>query len=136
MTSEELYKIYAGWTGSLHFYVVKHLGRHVDVQFFPDQYCFEIYSGHAEPIVSASGVPRLERPPGESSEIVRVPRPEQNASQAQLDEAFRALCLAAARVLEFDLGKERLPEKSAPESPPAEKHALLGRAQKRRNRGH
>lgn len=139
MTAEELYRTYAAWSGQLHFYCVKELGRHVDVEYFPSDYFFRVYSGHGEDQVMTTGlfgttVPGLRRPEGERSALVRVPRPEANPSQEDLQEAFRALCLAAARVLEADLGKERLPKSKAPvEAPrlPEKKHASKPRKKRR-----
>lgn len=135
MTAEDLYKIYAAWTGQLHFYCVKELGRHVDVEYFPNDYFFRIYSGHAEGSTFSFGygsassiIPSLMRPACERSEIVKVPRPEDSPSAETLEEAFRALCLAAARVLEVQTGKAALP---APNEPINEKHAFLKDAPKR-----
>lgn len=137
MTAQDLQDLYYSWTGKLHFYLVKELGRHADVEYFPNQYVFRIYSGHLESIL---GTVRFGRPEGERSATVQVPRPEQNPSQAELDEAFRALCVAAARVLEIDVGKKRLSAENAPQSLPGKKHAFLPdrrrRAKKRSNRGH
>jgi hypothetical protein len=121
VTSQELYDIYASWTGQLHFYVVRELGRHVDVEFFPAQYVFRVYSGHVEAVL---GTVMMGRPEGERSETVRVPRPEDNPSLEDLSEAFAGLCRAAARVLELDLGGKRLPGSNAPKSA---KHALFSR---------
>jgi hypothetical protein len=118
MTSQELYKTYAAWTGQLHHYAVKHLGRHIDCEYNPDTYEFRIFSGHAEDApLSVWGfhtVPGLVRPPGEERAVIRLPKPEENPSSEQLDEIFRQLCLSAARVLNLDLGKPKLaaPEKS------------------------
>jgi hypothetical protein len=133
MSPEELYKVYASWTGSLHFYCIKHLGRHVDVEYFPSDYFFNLYSGRGEDAQMTgwfgTTVPALVRPPDERRVRVDVPRPEANPSEADLQEAFRALCLAAARVLEADLGKERLPGSNAPVAAPAapKKHAFSKR---------
>ena len=116
MTSQELYKTYAAWTGQLHYYAVKHLGRHIDCEYNPDSYEFRVFSGHAEdaPVGAFHTVPGLVRPPGEERAIVRLPKPEENPSSEQLDEVFRQICLAAARVLNVDLDKPKLaaPEKS------------------------
>jgi hypothetical protein len=118
MTSQELYKTYAAWTGQLHYYAVKHLGRHIDCEYNPDSYEFCIFSGHAEDaplsVWAFHTVPTLVRPPGEARAVIRLPKPEENPSSEQLDEVFRQLCLAAARVLSVDLGKLKLaaPEKS------------------------
>jgi hypothetical protein len=118
MTADDLYKIYAKWSGELHYYCIKHLGRHVDVEYFPSDYFFNVYSGRGQDAQMTgwfgTTVPAMIRPLGERHARVAVPRPEANPSEAELQEAFRALCLAAARVLEADLGKERLPGSNAP----------------------
>jgi hypothetical protein len=128
VTAEELYKLYSKWSGELHYFCMKELGRHVDVEYFPNDYYFGVYSGSGQDAVMTgwfgTTVPAVVRPPGEKSAKVQVPRPEANPSEADLQEAFRQLCLAAARVLEADLGKERLPESSAPVEAPRKKHAL------------
>jgi hypothetical protein len=120
---DELYKVYAAWTGELHFYVVRELNRHVDCEFFPDSWKFAIYEGHVQDgYIGGYGdlpvtVPGLHRPAGEAREVIQLPRPQDNPTKAQLDGVFRDLCLAAARVLAIDLGKPKL---AAPEK----KHAL------------
>jgi hypothetical protein len=142
MTAEDLYRIYAAWSGQLHYYCVKELGRHVDVEFFPSDYFFQVYSGRGEDAQMTgwfgTTVPALTRPPDEKSAKVPVPRPEANPSQADLDEAFRALCLAAARVLEADLGKERLPGSNAPVAAPAapKKHAFPTKRLRNKHESH
>jgi hypothetical protein len=128
MTAKELYETYARWTGHLHFYCIKYLGVHIDCQFFPDTYRFGLYSGHAQekPLQAwnFSTVPALTRPIGEAKEIVQLPRPEDNPTTDELDMAFKGLCLAAARVLEVDLGKAKLPPSNALIiDPGAKKHA-------------
>jgi hypothetical protein len=132
MTSEQLYKVYAAWSGQLHFYVVKELGAHVDCEFFPDTWKFGVYSGYAQDAeLGGFGalpvtVPGLRRPARERKEVLQLPRPEDDPSPADLDKAFVDLCLAAARVLKLDLKKAQLP---APPEP--KKHALPGRKKKR-----
>jgi hypothetical protein len=118
MTAQELYRTYAAWTGQLHYYAVKHLGRHIDCEYNPDSYEFRIFSGHAEDgdlsVWAFRTVPTLVRPPGEERAVIRLPKPEENPTSEQLDEVFRQICLAAARVLNVDLDKPKLaaPEKS------------------------
>jgi hypothetical protein len=118
MTAKELYRTYAAWTGQLHYYAVKHLGRHIDCEFLPDSYEFRVFSGHAEDaplsVWAFHTVPGLVRPPGEERAIIRLPKPEENPTSEQLDEVFRQICLAAARVLGVDLDKPKLaaPQKS------------------------
>jgi hypothetical protein len=107
---KELYKVYADWSGQLHHWVQTRLGRQIDAEFFPDTYQFKLYSGGAENEISISGVPQWVRPLGERSITIQLPRPKDDPSQADLDAAFRELCLAAARVLEIDLGKAKLTE--------------------------
>jgi hypothetical protein len=120
--SNELYKIYADWTGQLHHWVQTKLGRHIDCEYFPDSYQFKLYSGSAEPtrttfafnedsILPISTVPNLARPSGEAAITVQLPKPEEDPTRADLDEAFRGLCLAAARLLEIDLKRPQLEEK-------------------------
>ena len=124
--SNELYKIYADWTGHLHHWVQTQLGRHIDCEYLPDSYQFKLYTGWAQAeetrfalqedsILPLSTVPNLTRPRGEDSVLIQLPKPEQDPSQAELDEAFRGLCLAAARLLEIDLHRPQLEE---------EKHAF------------
>lgn len=133
---QELYQIYAKWTGQLHSWVDSRLGRHIDCEYFPDKYEFKVYSGWAGkgPLeivgggIGISTVPNLQRPTGERSATIVLPRPENDPTQAELDNVFRALCLAAAQVLELDLGKPRLPD-----SPSPKKHASLAPAKKRLN---
>jgi hypothetical protein len=113
MTEQELYKVYAQWSGQLHHWMVKELGRHLDVEFFPaPDWLMKLYSGHAqERLVGGWGgatVPALRRPGEEARAVVRLPRPEDAPSPAQLDDTFREICLTAARVLEIDLGKPKL----------------------------
>jgi hypothetical protein len=116
MTSQELYKTYAAWSGQVHYYCVKHLGRHIDCEYDPDRYEFRVFSGHAEdaPMGAFQTVPTLVRPSGEERAVIRLPKPEENPSSEQLDEVFRQICLAAARVLNVNLDKPKLaaPEKS------------------------
>lgn len=106
MTQKELYAIYAKWTGTLHFYCVRELDRHIDCEYLPDTYQFKLYSGFAEE--SYGTVPGLTRPPGERSETVKLYRPEDHPTYEQLDELFRQICLAAARVLRVQLGRKEL----------------------------
>jgi hypothetical protein len=121
MTAQELYKVYAAWSGQLHFYVRKELGAHIDCEFFPSDYLFKLYGGHAEDaplqVWNFQTVPGFQRPPGEARATVKLPRPEDNPSAADLDRVFRDLCLAAARVLAVDVSKAKLP-------PPEKKHAF------------
>jgi hypothetical protein len=118
MTEKELYKTYANWTAELHAWTRVHLGRHVDVEFFPDTYKFAIYSGSARGLMpdpaNYSTVPNLVRPAGEAKVIIQLPKPKDDPTHAQLRDVFRDICFAAARVLEIDLGKPKLapPEKS------------------------
>jgi hypothetical protein len=121
MTPEELYKTYANWTAELHAWTRVHLGRHVDVEFFPDTYLFAIYSGSARGLmpdpVNYSTVPNLVRPVGETKVLIQLPRPKDDPTQAQLRVVFRDICLAAARVLEIDLKKPKLTEPQRPKRP-------------------
>jgi hypothetical protein len=123
----DLYSIYSKWTGQLHHWVARELGKHIDVEYFPQDYLFKLYSGRAQDRETTlfSTVPGLTRPSGEASAQVRVPKHNDNPTQAELDEAFRQLCLAAARVLGIDLDKPKLPEK---------KHALKKAPKRRRKK--
>jgi hypothetical protein len=115
MTSEEqrLYDTYAAWTGQLHHYCVKYLGAELNVEFFPaPDWHMKLYPGPLEEIqpmmagsVMLSSVPRLYRP---KADPFPLPRPEQNPTKEELDETFRRLCLAAAQILQVDLGKRKL----------------------------
>jgi hypothetical protein len=128
MTAQELYKVYAAWTGQLHFWVDKHLHRHIDCEYFPNDYLFKLYSGHAQDAElmpwGFKTVPGFDRPPGEAKATITLPKPEDNPTQAQLDEVFRGICLAAASILEIDLGKPQLPASSD------NKHAFRKRLKK------
>jgi hypothetical protein len=107
VTERELYEIYSRWSGELHFFTVRDLGRHVDCEYFPDTYEFKLYSGYAEDSLSGT-VPTLIRPPGERSETVRLYRTADRPTQEQLTELFKTLCLAAARVLKIPVGRKQL----------------------------
>jgi hypothetical protein len=109
MNSEELYQTYAGWTARLHHWLGQR-GRHVDCEYFPDTYEFRIYSGHAEIDISQSGLVGLVRPHSERFLTIALPKPQDHPTQRVLDDAFRQICFAAARVLEIDLGKLQLTE--------------------------
>lgn len=119
LTESELYEVYASWTGQLHFYCERVLGRHLDCEFFPSEHKFRLYSGRAQdaeiggygPLPST--VPGFVRPEGELAFSLDLPRAEAKPTQTDLDVVFLDLCRAAARVLEIDLGKSRLPEKHA-----------------------
>jgi hypothetical protein len=118
MTDKELYAVYANWTSELHAWCAVHLGRHVDFEFFHDTYKFSIYSGSAESLMPDPAhfqtVPNLIRPTGEAKVIIQLPKPKDDPTHAELRGVFREICLAAALVLEIDLGKPKLaaPEKS------------------------
>ena len=98
-SAEELYAIYARWTGQLHFYIAHSLGRHLNVEFFPDLYEIHLYPGDPFCVIGSS-VPKLERPATRT--ILSLPKPEDNPSPQTLDETFRKLCISAA----FSLGLE------------------------------
>ena len=107
MTSQELYQVYAGWTGRLHHWLGQR-GRHLDCEYFPDSYEFRIYSGSARAEISRFGTVNLVRPDSERFLTLALPKPQDDPTQRDLDEAFRQICFAAARVLEIDLGKLQL----------------------------
>lgn len=109
MTSAQLYNIYAKWTGQLHAWL-RTIGKDVDAEYFPDSYEFRIYSGRAEIDISQSGLVSLVRPHSERVATLALPKPQDDPTQADLDEAFRQICLAAARVLDIELGKLQLIE--------------------------
>ena|SRR5215469_380067 len=106
--AERLYKLYAGWTAQLHTWCATQLGRHVDAEFIPLEWKFRVYSGHAGTEVSLFGVPKFVRPPGEKSFTLKLPTPEDEPDQARLDQCFKNICLATARVLEIELGVPKL----------------------------
>ena len=108
MTGQELYQIYSKWTGELHFFCVRNLGRHLDCEYFPDQHQFKVYSGYA--VESFGTVPGLTRPEGERSLSVELLRPEDDPTREDLELLFKEICLAAARVLKVPLGRQALPE--------------------------
>jgi Lar family restriction alleviation protein len=106
---KELYNVYANWTGRLHHWLGQR-GRHIDCEYFPDTYEFRIYSGHAEIDISQSGLVGLVRPHSERFLTLALPKPQDDPTQRDLDDAFRQICFAAARLLEVDLGKPQLTE--------------------------
>ena len=108
MTETELYQIYSRWTGELHFWCVRELNAHLDCEYFPDTFEFKVYSGYAEEYSTASGIPGLSRPPGERSETIKLLRPEQNPNKVDLENLFKSICLAAARVLGVRLERKAL----------------------------
>jgi hypothetical protein len=106
--AEELYKLYSGWTAQLHVWCREKLGRHVDAEFFPIDWKFKVYSGHAGTEVSLFGVPHMVRPEGERSFTLKLPTPDEEPDQERLAQCFRNICLATARVLEIELGVPKL----------------------------
>lgn len=108
MTAEELYRIYYQWTGKLHNWTASELEQNLDCEYFPDQYLFKVYSGGVEERMTLSGIPGFSRPEGEREESIRLLRPEDNPSQEDLDRLFKAICLAAARVLGIRVARVRL----------------------------
>lgn len=108
MTAEELYDVYSRWTGELHFYAVRELDRHLDCEYFPDKYEFKVYSGFVEEFTTNSGIPGLSRPEGERSETIKLLRPEDNPGRKELDNLFKSICLAAARVLKVKVARVEL----------------------------
>jgi predicted RNA-binding Zn-ribbon protein involved in translation (DUF1610 family) len=107
MTTDQLYRIYASWTGRLHHWLGQR-GRHVDCEYFPETYEFRIYSGRAEIDISQSGLVSLVRPHSERFVTLVLPKPQDDPTQVDLDDAFRQICFAAARLLEINLGKLQL----------------------------
>jgi hypothetical protein len=103
-----LYNLYSRWTSDLHQWCWTKLGRHVDAEFFPIDWKFRVYSGRAEAEVSLFGVPHIVRPQGEKSFTLKLPTPEEEPDQERLNQCFRNICLATARVLEIELGVARL----------------------------
>jgi hypothetical protein len=110
MTEQDLYQIYSRWTGQLHFYAVRELGEHLDCEYFPGSHQFKVYSGWAEEYTTAGGIPGLSRPLGERVQTIDLYRPEDNPSPDQLDQLFKEICLAGARVLGIQPGRKALPE--------------------------
>lgn len=139
MTEDEakLWNTYGTWTAMLNRWTAVHLGRHIDVEFVPDQWVMRLYSGYAQARNMSFGitVPGLERPPHEAAFTMKLPRFEDHPTQADLDEAFRQLCLGAARVLNIDLGKPKLPdeqtEKEQEPTPKPQQRLVKNRARKR-----
>jgi hypothetical protein len=138
MTDAQLYETYAAWTGQLHFYADKYLGRHIDAEYFPAIYEFRLYSGEAKEkelaVWGFSTVPSMTRPLGEATVTIKLPRPEDNPTPEQLEEVFRGICMAAARVLAIDLGKPKLeePKPNGPVQKSMLKHALPKQLKRRK----
>jgi hypothetical protein len=130
--ADRLYQIYASWTIQLHSYVGRVLGRHIDCEFFPEQYIFKLYGGQGEvglmDVYAFHTTPGITRPQGERTETVALPRPAEHPTKERLDQVFRELCLAAARVLEITLEKPRL-EPALKDK----KHAFLSWRKRRRH---
>lgn len=106
--AERLYKIYASWSGGLHHWCATRLGVHVDAEFFPIDWKFKVYSGNAEVDVSLFGVPNMVRPAGELSFTMQLPTPDKAPTDQELDQTFKHICLATAKMLELDLGVKKL----------------------------
>jgi hypothetical protein len=143
MTEKELYEVYARWSGELHFWVTKHLGRHIDCEFFPaPDWTFKLYGGEAQRgptefiegeqgFIGISTVPKLIRPPDERTETIFLPRPEDDPTQRDLDDVFRLLCLAAARLLRVKLAKPVLTSGDSTQRLPASAQAAPASRPKR-----
>lgn len=113
MTEQELYDEYAKWTGLLHHWMLKHGHRHLDVEFFPaPKWEMRLYTGSAEDTMMTgwygTTVPSFSRPEEEARALVKLPKPEDEPTKAELDQTFLEICLAAARILDIDLGKPKL----------------------------
>lgn len=124
--TERLYNTYAAWTGQLHSFCQRELGQDLDVEFFPADWEMRLYApGTLDINISQCGIPGLVRPA--NARPFRLPRPENDPTQEELDMAFRGLCYAAAVVLKIDLGKAKLVDGpkatrgSAPLLPPDER---------------
>jgi hypothetical protein len=109
MTARELDRIYCQWTFLLHAWVLQHLGRYISARYYPDpDWKMELFPGIPQESVSAGGIPKLVPPDGAQVSSFKLPRPEHSPTQADVDKAFRGLCLAAALILHVDLGKAKL----------------------------
>jgi hypothetical protein len=125
MTAGELYRLYSAWTGQIHFYCNKHLGRHLDCEYFPNEYEIRMYSGW--PIADqAASVPKMIHIDGKVG-MVKLLTPAENPTAEDLEDLFRTLCYTAAQVLEIELFTPRALtdydggrlEENAGEEPPA-----------------
>ena len=105
MTEQELYWLYSSWTGQLHFFAVRDLGRQLNAEFFPAPAWQMKLSRAMEEEVSPSGIPSLHHIGGET---YYLPLPASNPGKEELDRAFRDLCLLAARVLKIKVGRRAL----------------------------
>jgi hypothetical protein len=115
--AERLYNIYAGWSGQLHHYCQHELGQDLDVEFFPADWEMRLYPPNTLDIqISQCGIPGIVRP--SDSRPFRLPRPENDPTPEELDQAFRGLCYAAALVLKIKLGKGKLEDGPAHRSDP------------------
>lgn len=128
MTEDEakLWNTYGTWTAMLNRWTAAKLGRHIDVEFDPTQWVIRLYSGYAQERNMSWGitVPGLQRPPHEAGFTLKLPRIEDHPTGEDLDEAFRQLCLGAARILGIKLGRALLTEGQADESDSAERPRL------------
>lgn len=113
MNADELYNEYAKWSGLLHFWAVKHLQTQLNAEFFPaPAWEMEVFPGELYQDLGAT-VPLFIHKPGIR---IKLPRPEHSPTEQELEETFRRLCLAAARVLGMDTAKAVLPASKQPES--------------------
>jgi hypothetical protein len=115
MTEQELYALYSGWTGKLHYWCVRHLGRRCDFEYFPNEWLMNVYGGEGVqelPVGMGVTVPMLERPQGQHVGTLKLLRPEDAPSQSDLDQLFHRLCWCAAEVLEIDVGSKKLEDKA------------------------
>jgi hypothetical protein len=120
MTAQELDKIYCRWTWDLHTWVLAYLGRYISARYYPPpDWKMELFTGIPQEHVSSGGIPRLEPPEGAEVASFKLPRPEHQPTQADVDKAFRGLCLAAALLLHVDIAKTKLANGSPPASIPS-----------------
>jgi hypothetical protein len=120
MDDDELYKIYASWSGSIHWYLAK-IEKHLDIEYVPDTYELKLYEGYAEPGTSSGGVPMMTRPYGELMVTMKLLQPEDNPTVEDLEELLRAICFSAARILNIEIKPRDLerpqPKRELPDAP-------------------
>lgn len=113
MKADEIDRQYCRWSNKLHLWVTERTGRPLSVQYFPlwqNEPKMRLFKGEPQYQISGSGMPQLLPPSGVYVDFP-LPRPQDNPTQQILDETFKQLCLAAARLLEIDLGKPKLVSK-------------------------
>jgi hypothetical protein len=132
-TAEELYTLYAGWTGKLHAWVRDYLSGRINCEYFPLEYKMALYPGdiREQPMGIGCSVPSLIRPEG-ARIVLQLPTPDSDPTTKDLDKAFRALCTSAAWVLGISTTQLKLATHGRPKPRKKSKPVLRVRNGQRR----